>query len=112
MSKETLTIEVSWPASLAVPEGSTIDLQLWAGNEQAGYSMIDGEFSTPATTSPATLEISYDSQDLQSQDGTTTWEYFHTSPRLVQGGFIKNIAHAEKISVAQTKGAAWKMALR
>ncbi|MNP72943.1 hypothetical protein D3C76_1695870 [compost metagenome] len=51
-------------------------------------------------------------QELQSEDGTTRWDYFHTSPRLVHGGFIKNIAYAEKISVDEAMASGWKMSLR
>ena len=112
MTTETLKIEVSWPATQEIPEGSTIELQLWAGSEQASYSMIDVEIAKPAVTSPVTFEVPVDVQDLQSEDGATRWDYFHTSPRLVHGGFIKNIAYAEKISVAEATASVWKMSLR
>ncbi|WP_455887932.1 hypothetical protein [Pseudomonas rustica] len=112
MTAETLKIEVSWPATQEIPDGSTIELQLWAGNEHASYSMIDVEISKPAVTSPVTFEVPFDAQDLQSGDGATRWDYFHTAPRLVHGGFLKNIAYAEKISVAEATASVWKMSLR
>ena len=112
MTAETLKIEVSWPATQEIPDGSTIGLQLWAGNEHASYGMIDVEISEAAVNSPVTFEVPVNMQELQSEDGTTRWDYFHTSPRLVHGGFIKNIAYAEKISVDEAMASGWKMSLR
>lgn len=113
MSNETLKIEISWPASITVPEGATINAQLWAGNANAGYSMI-GELdaSAPATTSPASLEIPYSQEDLQSYDGKTTWDHFHTAPYLLHDGKRLNISYAEKISIADAKANGWKINLR
>ncbi|MCE5985890.1 hypothetical protein SE916_18460 [Pseudomonas sp. 5FOS] len=112
MTTETLKIEVSWPETQEIPDGSTIELQLWAGDENASYSMIDVEICKPAVTSPVTFEVPVNVQELQIEDGTSSWDYFHTSPRLVQGGLIKNIAYAEKISVAEALASGWKMSLR
>jgi hypothetical protein len=113
MSNETLKIEISWPASMAVPEGATINAQLWAGNASAGYTMI-GELdaSTAAGSSPATLEIPYSQEDLQSYDGKTTWDYFHTAPYLAHDSKRLNISYAEKISIADAKANGWKITLR
>lgn len=113
MSSETLKLEISWPASMAVPEGATINAQLWAGNASAGYNLI-GELdaSAAASSSPATLEIAFSQDDLQSYDGKTTWDYFHTSPYLAHGNKRLNISYTEKISVANAKANGWKINLR
>ncbi|WP_085675246.1 MULTISPECIES: hypothetical protein [unclassified Pseudomonas] len=113
MSSETLKIEISWPASMAVPAGATVNAQLWVGNASAGYSMI-GELdaSADAVSSPTTLEIPYSPDDLQSSDGDTTWDHFHTSPYLAHDGKRLNISYSEKISIADAKANGWKITLR
>ncbi|MBS3186628.1 MULTISPECIES: hypothetical protein [unclassified Pseudomonas] len=113
MSSETLRIEISWPASMTVPAGATINAQLWAGNASAGYSLIgDLDASAAAVSSPAILEIPYSQEDLQSHDGKTTWDYFHTSPYLAHDNKRLNIGYAQKISIADAKANGWKINLR
>ena len=40
MATETLKIEISWPDTLKVPAGATVNAQLWLGTAIADYRMI------------------------------------------------------------------------
>ncbi|MBK4994326.1 hypothetical protein IAE39_002500 [Pseudomonas sp. S37] len=111
MATETLKIEISWPASIEVPEGATVNAQVWVGTETADYRMIsDGDICAPAATSPATLELTYDSEDLQS-DSATAWNYLRTSPYLMHNGKRLNIARLAKVSIEEARQSGWKIAI-
>lgn len=112
MTAETLNIEVSWPETLAVPAGATVNAQIWVGNELAGYRMIsDGDVRSPATTSPATIEFTYETEELLPEDAETVWDHFHTSPYLMHDGKRLNINRAAQISVAEAQQSGWKIAI-
>ena len=112
MSTETLKIEVSWPESLDVPAGATVNVQLWVGNEISFYRMLsDDDVSVPATASPTVLEIQYDPQDLVPDDSTTTWGHFHTAPYLMHDGKRLNNAKSVKASIDEAKREGWKIAI-
>ncbi|MDH0648402.1 hypothetical protein N5D48_08460 [Pseudomonas sp. GD03858] len=112
MSNETLKMEISWPESLTVPAGTTINAQLWVGNETAPYRMISaGDCSAPANGSPTLLEIAYAPQELTPADADTTWGHFHASPYLMHEGRRLNVERLEKIGIEQGKAGVWKVSL-
>ncbi|MDH0303999.1 MULTISPECIES: hypothetical protein [unclassified Pseudomonas] len=112
MSSTTLKMEISWPASLAVPAGATVNAQLWVGSDTAFYRMISaGDCSAPADSSPTVLEISYDPQELTPDDASTTWGYFHTSPYLMHEGKRLNVERLAKIDIEQVNDGVWKVNL-
>lgn len=81
MTTETLNIEISWPETLDVPAGATVNAQIWVGTEAASYRLIcDEDVAAPATTSPATIAFTYNTEDLLPVDAETVWDHFHTSP--------------------------------
>ncbi|MGY4526026.1 hypothetical protein [Pseudomonas sp. UBA4617] len=112
MTTETLKIEISWPDTLKVPAGATVNAQLWVGTANADYCMIsDGDASAPAVTSPATLEISYDTKDLLPGSAETTWDYFRTAPYLMHDGKRLNISRIAKITIEEARKSGWKIAI-
>ncbi|WP_449431486.1 hypothetical protein [Pseudomonas putida] len=112
MSIAIVKIEISWPADLQVPAGSTANVQMWVGNESASYRMIsDGDLSVPAETSPATVEFSYDPADLIPDDSSVTWGYFHTSPYLMHDGKRLNIERTAKISIDDAMQSGWQITI-
>ncbi|WP_434518610.1 hypothetical protein [Pseudomonas sp. NFX1] len=112
MTTETLNIEVSWPDTLDVPAGATVNAQIWVGNEVASYRLIsDSDVDAPATTSPATIAFTYDTEDLLPEDAETVWDHFHTSPYLMHDGKRLNIERVAKISVSDAQLSGWKIAI-
>ncbi|MGB8971122.1 MAG: hypothetical protein WCC62_01185 [Pseudomonas capeferrum] len=112
MTTETLNIEVSWPDTLDVPAGATVNAQIWVGNEVASYRLIsDSDVDAPATTSPATIAFTYDTEDLLPEDAETVWDHFHTSPYLMHDGKRLNIGRVAKISVSDAQLSGWKIAI-
>lgn len=112
MATETLKIEISWPDTLEVPAGATVNAQLWVGTEIADYRMIsDGDASAPAITSPATLEITYDTEDLLPNSVETTWDHFRASPYLMHDGKRLNISRVARITIEEARKSGWKVAI-
>lgn len=112
MATETLKIEISWPDTLKVPAGATVNAQLWLGTAIADYRMIsDGDASAPAVSSPVTLEIAYDTEDLLPDSVDTTWDHFRASPYLMHDGKRLNIARVAKISIEEARKSGWKVAI-
>ena len=112
MATETLKIEISWPDTLKVPAGATVNAQLWVGTAIADYRMIsDGDASAPAVTSPAKLEITYDTEDLRPGSADTAWDHFRTAPYLMHDGKRLNIARVAKISIEEARKSGWKVAI-
>ncbi|MFJ4456990.1 hypothetical protein ACIP1G_24320 [Pseudomonas sp. NPDC089392] len=112
MATETLKIEISWPDTLEVPAGATVNAQLWVGTEIADYRMItDGDACAPAGTSPATLEITYDAEDLLPDNAETVWDYLHIAPYLMHDGKRLNIARVAKVGIEEARLSGWKIAI-
>ncbi len=67
--------------------------------------------SAPAVSSPVTLEIAYDTEDLLPDSVDTTWDHFRASPYLMHGGKRLNIARVAKISIEEARKSGWKVAI-
>jgi len=112
MTTETLNIEISWPETLDVPAGATVNAQIWVGTEAASYRLIcDEDVAAPATTSPATIAFTYNTEDLLPVDAETVWDHFHTSPYLMHDGKRLSIARVAKISISEAQLSGWKIAI-
>ena len=112
MATETLKIEISWPETLEVPAGATVNAQVWVGTELADYRMItDGDVDAPVEGSPTILEINYDAADLLPDDAETVWDYFRTAPYLMHEGKRLNIPRVAKVRIEEASQSGWKIAL-
>ena len=71
MTTETLNIEISWPETLDVPAGATVNAQIWVGTEAASYRLIcDEDVAAPATTSRRIWMLSASSRCRWVREGS------------------------------------------